>query len=185
MNVKQRTIKTEISVTGVGLHTGHLATMTFKPAPENHGYKFKRIDLPGEPIIDADVDNVTDTSRGTTISQNGASVNTVEHVLASLVGTEVDNVIIEIDGPEIPIMDGSSIMFVEALEKAGVTSLDIVGQEYSVGLQVEAINLEDFGPEDVLVIDEVLKPLLVYKGKSQETIKLLQLGRVVLKRKGE
>jgi hypothetical protein len=73
----------------------------------------------------------------------------------------------------------------EALEKAGVTSLNIVGQEYSVGLQVEAINLEDFGPEDVLVIDEVLKPLLVYKGKSQETIKLLQLGRVVLKRKGE
>ena len=73
----------------------------------------------------------------------------------------------------------------EALEKAGVTSLDIVGQEYSPGLQVEALNLEDFGPEEVLVIEEVLKPLLVYKGKSQETVKLLQLGRVVLKRKGE
>lgn len=73
----------------------------------------------------------------------------------------------------------------EVLEKAGVTSLDIVGQEYSPGLQVEALNLEDFGPDEVLVIEEVLKPLLVYKGKSQETIKLLQLGRVVLKRKGE
>ena len=117
MNVKQRTIKSEISVTGVGLHTGQVATMTFKPAPENHGYKFKRIDLPGSPIIDADVDNVTDTSRGTTISQNGASVNTVEHVLASLVGAEVDNVIIELDGPETPIMDGSSIMLLRHLKR--------------------------------------------------------------------
>ena len=132
MNLKQRTIKTEISVTGVGLHTGKSATMTFKPAPENHGYKFKRIDLPGSPIIDADVDNVTDTSRGTTISQNGASVNTVEHVLASLVGTEVDNVIIELDGPEIPIMDGSSIMFVEALEKAGFVDQEADREYYSI-----------------------------------------------------
>lgn len=73
----------------------------------------------------------------------------------------------------------------EVLEKAGVTSLNIVGQDYSAGLQVEAINLEDFDPQDELVIDEVLKPLLVYKGKSQETVKLLQIGRVVLKRKGE
>src|SRR5665647_3647044 len=121
MNVKQRTIRSEISVTGVGLHTGQIATMTFKPAPENHGYKFKRIDLPGSPIIDADVDNVTDTSRGTTISQNGASVNTVEHVLAALVGLVVDNIIIELDGPETPIMDGSSIMFVEAVSYTHLT----------------------------------------------------------------
>jgi UDP-3-O-[3-hydroxymyristoyl] N-acetylglucosamine deacetylase/3-hydroxyacyl-[acyl-carrier-protein] dehydratase len=119
MNVKQRTIKNAVSVSGTGLHTGEKVTMTFNPAPENHGYKFRRVDLPGTPIIDADVDNVTDTSRGTTISQNGASVSTIEHVLASLVGLEIDNVLIDIDGPEIPIMDGSSIKFVDALDNAG------------------------------------------------------------------
>lgn len=119
MNVKQRTINTEVSVTGVGLHTGRPVTMTFKPAPENHGYKFKRIDLHGSPVIDADVDNVSDTSRGTTISQNGASVSTIEHVLAGLVGLEVDNILMELNGPEVPIMDGSALMFLEALEQVG------------------------------------------------------------------
>lgn len=120
MNVKQRTVKSEISISGVGLHTGRMATLTFKPAPENHGYKFKRIDLEGSPIIEADVDNVSDTSRGTTISQNGASVSTIEHLLAAFVGMEVDNVLIEIDGPEVPILDGSSIEYTEAIEKAGL-----------------------------------------------------------------
>lgn len=119
MNIKQRTIKKEVSVSGVGLHTGQPVTLTFKPAPENHGYKFKRIDLPNSPIIDADVDNVTDTSRGTTITQNGASVSTVEHVLAALVGTDIDNTLIELDGPETPILDGSSILFIGALERVG------------------------------------------------------------------
>ncbi|RYD91600.1 MAG: bifunctional UDP-3-O-[3-hydroxymyristoyl] N-acetylglucosamine deacetylase/3-hydroxyacyl-ACP dehydratase [Sphingobacteriales bacterium] len=119
MNVKQRTIKAPVSVSGTGLHTGERVTMTFNPAAENHGYKFRRVDVEGQPIIDADVDNVTDTSRGTTITQNGASVSTVEHVLAALVGLEVDNVLIDLDGPEIPIMDGSSIQFVDALVKNG------------------------------------------------------------------
>ena len=119
MNVKQRTIKSEVTVSGVGLHTGQPVTMTFKPAAVNHGYKFKRIDLPGQPIVEADVDNVTDTSRGTTISQNNASVSTIEHVLAGLVGLEVDNVMMELNGPEIPIMDGSAILFIEALEAIG------------------------------------------------------------------
>ena len=118
MTIKQRTIKSEITVSGTGLHTGQSVNMTFKPAPENHGYKFKRIDIEGHPIVDADVDNVTDTSRGTNLSQNGASVNTVEHVLAALVGLEVDNVLIELDGPETPIMDGRALKFIEALEAA-------------------------------------------------------------------
>jgi UDP-3-O-[3-hydroxymyristoyl] N-acetylglucosamine deacetylase/3-hydroxyacyl-[acyl-carrier-protein] dehydratase len=120
MNVKQKTIKAEISVQGVGLHTGANVTLTFCPAPENHGFKFQRIDLPGEPIVDADCDNVTDTARGTTISQNGASISTVEHVMASLVGMDLDNVLMKLDGPETPIMDGSAIQFVEALELVGV-----------------------------------------------------------------
>lgn len=122
MNVKQKTIKSEVSVKGVGLHTGANVTLTFCPAPDNHGFKFQRIDLPGEPIVDADCDNVTDTARGTTISQNGASVSTVEHVMASLVGMDLDNVLLKLNGPETPIMDGSSIKFIEALEEVGVVS---------------------------------------------------------------
>ena len=92
--------------------------MTFLPAASNHGIKFQRTDLPGQPIADADVDYVVDTSRGTTIEHNGARINTVEHVMASLVGLEIDNVLIQLDGPEPPIMDGSSIKFVEALKDA-------------------------------------------------------------------
>jgi UDP-3-O-[3-hydroxymyristoyl] N-acetylglucosamine deacetylase/3-hydroxyacyl-[acyl-carrier-protein] dehydratase len=131
MNLKQTTIKAPVTVKGVGLHTGKEVTMTFKPAPENHGFKFQRIDLPGSPIIDADVDNVTDTSRGTTITQNGASVSTVEHTLAALAGLELDNILIEIDAPETPIMDGSSIIFIEELEKVGFQIQD-ADREYFV-----------------------------------------------------
>ncbi|MEO6520152.1 MAG: bifunctional UDP-3-O-[3-hydroxymyristoyl] N-acetylglucosamine deacetylase/3-hydroxyacyl-ACP dehydratase [Mucilaginibacter sp.] len=132
MNAKQRTIMTEVSVSGTGLHTGESVTMTFRPAPENHGYKFRRVDLPGQPIIDADVDNVTDTSRGTTITQNGASVSTVEHVLAALVGLEVDNVLIDVDGPETPIMDGSSILFVDAMLESGFMDQDADREYYHI-----------------------------------------------------
>ncbi len=129
MNVKQKTIKSEVSVEGVGLHTGAMVTLTFCPAPENHGFKFQRVDLPGQPVVDADCDNVTDTARGTTITQNGASISTVEHVMASLVGMDLDNVLMKLDGPETPIMDGSAILFVEALERAGVVS-QTVDREY-------------------------------------------------------
>lgn len=131
MNVKQTTLKAPVTVVGVGLHTGRQVTMTFKPAPENHGYKFQRIDIEGFPIIDADVDNVTDTSRGTTITQNGASVSTIEHTLAALAGLEIDNVLIEIDAPEAPIMDGSSMPFIEELERVGIVQQD-ADREYFV-----------------------------------------------------
>jgi len=120
MNTKQHTIKKAVTVSGVGLHTGVHANMTFVPAKPNHGIKFQRIDLEGQPIVDADVDNVVDLSRGTTIEQNGARINTVEHTLAALVGLQIDNVLIQLDGPEPPIMDGSSIQFVEPLEEVGV-----------------------------------------------------------------
>jgi len=119
MNVKQRTIKSSVTISGVGLHTGKHVTMTLNPAPENHWFRFRRVDLPGQPIVLADADNVTDTSRGTTISRNGASVSTIEHLLAALVGLQVDNVLIDIDGPEVPIMDGSSMPFVKVLEEIG------------------------------------------------------------------
>jgi UDP-3-O-[3-hydroxymyristoyl] N-acetylglucosamine deacetylase/3-hydroxyacyl-[acyl-carrier-protein] dehydratase len=120
---KQRTLAREITLSGKGLHTGINVNITFRPAPANHGYKFCRIDLPGKPVIDALAEHVTDTSRGTTIVQNNASVSTIEHVLAAFHGLQVDNVLIEIDGPEAPIMGGSSQAFVKAIREAGITEL--------------------------------------------------------------
>ena len=120
MSDKQRTIKQAVSISGVGLHTGEKVTLTFNPAPENHWYKFQRLDLDNKPTIDADADLVVDTSRGTTLEQNGARVHTTEHVLAALVGLKIDNCLIQVTGPEMPIMDGSSIKFMELLEQAGI-----------------------------------------------------------------
>ncbi|MHB8258649.1 MAG: bifunctional UDP-3-O-[3-hydroxymyristoyl] N-acetylglucosamine deacetylase/3-hydroxyacyl-ACP dehydratase [Bacteroidia bacterium] len=124
MSEKQCTIKKSVSLTGVGLHTGKKVTITFNPAPENHWYKFQRTDLEGKPIIEADADLVVDTSRGTTLEQNGARVYTTEHVLAALRGLEIDNCLIQVDAPEMPIMDGSSIKFIEALEAAEIIEQD-------------------------------------------------------------
>ena len=115
----QTTIKEAFTISGVGLHTGQHVNLTFNPAPENHGYVFQRIDLENKPTIKADCDLVVDTSRGTTLEQNGARVSTIEHVLAALAGLEIDNVLMQIDGPEMPIMDGSSIEFVKKLEETG------------------------------------------------------------------
>ncbi|MFV8344527.1 bifunctional UDP-3-O-[3-hydroxymyristoyl] N-acetylglucosamine deacetylase/3-hydroxyacyl-ACP dehydratase [Flavobacterium sp. ZB4P13] len=118
--VKQKTIKTEISLTGVGLHTGKEVKMTFKPAPVNNGFTFVRVDLEGQPIIEADANYVVNTQRGTNLEKLGVQIQTPEHVLAALIGCDLDNVIIELDASELPIMDGSSKYFVEALEKAEI-----------------------------------------------------------------
>ncbi len=118
--VKQKTIKTEISLTGVGLHTGKEVTMTFKPAPVNNGFTFVRVDLEGQPIIEADANYVVNTQRGTNLEKLGVKIQTPEHVLAALEGCDLDNVIIELNASELPIMDGSSKYFVEAIEKVGV-----------------------------------------------------------------
>ena len=91
MNIKQHTIKKSVTLSGVGLHTGVESNMTFLPAKPDHGIKFQRTDLEGQPVVDADVDNVVDLSRGTTIEQSGARINTVEHTLAALTGLEIDN----------------------------------------------------------------------------------------------
>lgn len=130
-SIKQHTIKRAISISGVGLHTGSDCTLTFQPAPENHGFKFQRIDLPNQPIMNADVDYVVDTSRGTTLEHNGCRVNTVEHVLAALAGMELDNVLIQLDGPEPPIMDGSSKPFVDLLLEAKIIEQE-ADREYFV-----------------------------------------------------
>ncbi len=116
----QTTINAPVTVKGVGLHTGKAVTMVIQPAPEDHGYKFQRTDLEGQPIVEADADLVVDVSRGTTIEKNGARINTVEHVLAALVGLEVDNALIQLDAPETPIMDGSSKPFIDAILEIGI-----------------------------------------------------------------
>ena len=125
----QTTIKKSFTMSGVGLHTGQKVNLTFNPAAENHGYVFQRIDLPNLPTIKADCDLVVDTSRGTTLEQNGARVSTVEHVLAALAGLEIDNVLLQIDGAEMPIMDGSSIGFVKQLMSIGI-EVQKVEREY-------------------------------------------------------
>ncbi len=130
--VKQTTIATEVSLTGVGLHTGQEVTMTFKPAPVNNGFTFVRVDLEGMPIIEADANYVVNTQRGTNLEKRGVMIQTPEHVLAALVGCDLDNVIIELNASELPIMDGSSKYFVEAIQKTGVVEQDAERKVYIV-----------------------------------------------------
>ncbi|WP_353777606.1 bifunctional UDP-3-O-[3-hydroxymyristoyl] N-acetylglucosamine deacetylase/3-hydroxyacyl-ACP dehydratase [Winogradskyella sp. 3972H.M.0a.05] len=129
---KQRTIANEVSLQGVGLHTGKDVTLTFRPAAANHGFAFKRIDLEGNPLIEADANYVTNTQRGTMLEKNGVTIQTCEHVLAALVGLDIDNAEIELNASEPPIMDGSSKFFVEALEKAGIVEQEANREEYVV-----------------------------------------------------
>jgi len=133
---KQHTLGTAVSISGTGLHTGINVDMTLRPANPGFGYQFQRIDLPGMPIIKADCDLVTDTSRGTTLEENGAKVYTVEHVLAALVGMGIDNCLIEVNGPEMPIIDGSSEPFVEIIEEAGVIEQDAAKAWYSIDTNI-------------------------------------------------
>jgi UDP-3-O-[3-hydroxymyristoyl] N-acetylglucosamine deacetylase / 3-hydroxyacyl-[acyl-carrier-protein] dehydratase len=132
MSEKQRTIKAEFSMKGTGLHTGIETEITFKPAPADFGYKFIRIDLEGSPVIAAHTDNVVDTSRGTVLAVNDARVSTVEHVLAALAALKIDNVAMEINGPEVPIMNGSSRPFVDALIASGAAELEAERKFYVI-----------------------------------------------------
>ena len=131
-DIKQTTISKPISLSGVGLHTGQDVKLTFKPAKADNGYTFTRVDLEGNPIIEANINFVTSTQRGTVLEKNGVTIQTCEHVLAALVGLEIDNVNIELNASEPPIMDGSSKYFVEALESAGKVDLELFRKEYVV-----------------------------------------------------
>lgn len=155
MNINQHTIKESITISGIGLHTGAKANLTFVPAKANHGIKFQRVDLENQPIIEAHVDYVVDTSRGTTLSKDNATVHTVEHVLASLVGLQIDNILIQIDAQEPPIMDGSAIKFIDALEKAGLEEQNALRDYFEVpegvfhkdtsnNIEIAALPLEDY-----------------------------------------
>lgn len=136
----QKTIKKQASISGIGLHTGRVVNLNFIPADADHGIKFKRIDLADQTVIAADVNKVASTNRGTTLSQGVASVHTIEHVLAALTGLGIDNVLIEVDGPEIPILDGSSSPFIQVLEEAGIEDQEIAKDYFVV---TEPISFRD------------------------------------------
>jgi UDP-3-O-[3-hydroxymyristoyl] N-acetylglucosamine deacetylase/3-hydroxyacyl-[acyl-carrier-protein] dehydratase len=116
----QHTLKDAVTISGAGIHTGRFVTIVIKPADPNTGINFQRVDLPGEPMVKADVDNVIETNRSTTIEANGARIGTIEHLMASLMGMQIDNALIEINGEEVPILDGSSQVFIDHLSRAGV-----------------------------------------------------------------
>jgi UDP-3-O-[3-hydroxymyristoyl] N-acetylglucosamine deacetylase / 3-hydroxyacyl-[acyl-carrier-protein] dehydratase len=128
----QHTIKEELTISGAGIHTGKSVNMRVVPAEPNTGINFKRVDLPGQPIVKADVDNVVDTTRSTNIEAHGARINTIEHIMAALTGMQVDNVMIEIDGEEVPILDGSAEPFVEALAMVGIQKQNAKKIYYSI-----------------------------------------------------
>lgn len=151
---KQRTIGKEVSLTGVGLHTGKDVTLTFKPAPENFGYAFIRVDLEGHPVIEADANYVVNTQRGTNLEKRGVKIQTSEHVLAALVGMEVDNCILELNASEPPIMDGSSKFFVEAIEKAGIVEQEAVREEFVVEEVISFVDEESGSEITVIPADE-------------------------------
>jgi UDP-3-O-[3-hydroxymyristoyl] N-acetylglucosamine deacetylase/3-hydroxyacyl-[acyl-carrier-protein] dehydratase len=151
--VKQKTIKTEISLTGVGLHTGKEVKITFKPAPINNGFTFIRLDLEGHPNIEADANYVVNTQRGTNLEKLGVKIQTPEHVLAALVGCDLDNVIIELNASELPIMDGSSKYFVEAIEKAGIEEQEAKRKIYVVK-EIISFTDEESGSEIMVMPSE-------------------------------
>jgi UDP-3-O-[3-hydroxymyristoyl] N-acetylglucosamine deacetylase / 3-hydroxyacyl-[acyl-carrier-protein] dehydratase len=142
MSIKQKTIAKKVSLKGTGLHTGLNVEITFNPAPENHGYIFQRIDLPEKPLLPALIDYVTDTSRGTSLELNGVKISTVEHVLSSLAGLGIDNVLIEINAPETPILDGSAKFYTEALINAGMVEQEAERKYFELKEKVTYINQE-------------------------------------------
>lgn len=154
--IKQKTIEKEVTLKGVGLHTGANVTLVFKPGAENSGFLFERVDLEGNPKIEADANYVTNTQRGTCLEKNGVTIQTCEHVLAALVGLDIDNAVIELNASEPPIMDGSSKFFVEALEQANIVEQDAVREEYVVK-EVVSYADESTGSEIILMPSDSYK----------------------------
>ncbi len=149
MTNKQKTIQNSVSISGKGLHSGLDVTMTFHPAEENHGIKFQRVDIDEKPLINADANLVTDTSRGTTLTQKGHTVTTVEHCMAALSGLEIDNVLIEIDSVETPILDGSAKPYVDLLLQAGVKEQEADKNHFELK---EIIKYQDANNPDIELI---------------------------------
>ena len=168
MSVNQKTIKKEVSLKGIGLHTGNEVSLRFKPAAVNTGFTFVRTDLEGQPAIEALACYVTDTQRGTNIEKNGVVINTSEHVLAAIVGLDIDNIIIEIDAAEPPIMDGSSKYFVEVLEEAGIFEQDAEREVYEVK---EIISYKD---------EETGSEIMIMPSDKYEVTTMVDFGTKIL-----
>lgn len=151
--LKQKTLKGSFSLCGKGLHTGLNLTVTFNPAPDNHGYKIQRIDVEGQPIIDAVAENVTETTRGTVLSKNGVKVSTVEHGLAALYAAGIDNCLIQVNGPEFPILDGSAKTYVENIERVGIEEQNAVKDYYIIKSKIEYKD-ETTGSSIIVLPDE-------------------------------
>ena len=151
--LKQKTLKDSFSLRGKGLHTGLDLTVTFNPAPDNHGYKIQRTDLEGQPIIDAVADNVAETTRGTVLSKNGVKVSTVEHGMAALYAAGIDNCLIQVNGPEFPILDGSAIFYVQEIEKVGIVEQAAVKDFYIIKQKIEFKD-EETGSSIIVLPDE-------------------------------
>ena len=149
----QKTLKSSFSVSGKGLHTGLQLTATFLPAPENHGYRIQRIDLEGQPVIAAIAENVVDTSRGTVVANGEARCSTIEHCMAALYALGIDNCLIQVDGPEIPILDGSARYFVENIERVGIVEQAEQKNEYVIKHKIE-FNDEASGSSIIILPDE-------------------------------
>lgn len=149
----QKTLKNAFSLTGKGLHTGLDITVTFKPAPENHGYKIQRIDLPEQPIIDAVADNVQETQRGTVVRKNDVAISTIEHGMAALYAYGIDNCLIEVNAPEFPILDGSSIFYCEEIEKAGIEEQNAEREYFIIKHKIE-IKDEETGASLLVLPDD-------------------------------
>ena len=150
---KQKTLNGSFSLFGKGLHTGLSLTVTFNPAPENYGYKIQRIDLPGEPIIDAIAENVTETTRGTVLTKGEARVSTVEHALAALFALGIDNCLMQVNGPEFPILDGSAILYVENIERVGIKEQNAEKDVFVIKSKIE-IKDEKTGSSIIILPDE-------------------------------
>ena len=150
---KQKTLNGSFSLFGKGLHTGLSLTVTFNPAPENFGYKIQRIDLPGEPIIDAIAENVTETTRGTVLTKGEARVSTVEHAMAALFALGIDNCLMQVNGPEFPILDGSAKYYVENIERIGVKEQNAEKDVFVIKSKIE-IKDENTGNSIIILPDE-------------------------------
>ncbi len=151
--LKQRTLAGSFSLYGKGLHTGLSLTVTFNPAPENHGYKIQRIDLPGEPIIEAIAENVTDTSRGTVVAKGEARCSTIEHAMAALYALGIDNCLIQVNGPEFPILDGSSRFYLENIQRVGIVDQNAPKDFYIIKKKIEFRD-EATGSSIIILPDE-------------------------------
>jgi UDP-3-O-[3-hydroxymyristoyl] N-acetylglucosamine deacetylase/3-hydroxyacyl-[acyl-carrier-protein] dehydratase len=164
--LKQKTLKDSFSLRGKGLHTGLDLTVTFNPAPDNHGYKIQRIDLEEQPIIDAVADNVIETTRGTVLAKNGVKVSTVEHGMAALYAAGIDNCLIQVNGPEFPILDGSAVSYVEGIEKVGIVEQTAVKDFYIIKHKIEFKD-EETGSSIMVLPDEdfSLNVLISYDSK--------------------